>query len=554
MLTPPVFLLLLGLEAVAGALIAVSGHAPALVCFPSALGLTVCLYLLCDTKHNRREKPKKTTIALMFITAVTPVMAFFYSQWRMPHAGENDLSVFAGRTVYLDATVETVLPKKAGKYARFICSAKNVCPRPGKRRSLQKCDGSTMLFIPHECPVIGELTPGASVRCLCRVASIEGLDKRGNLGYATYLKRLAVTSLSYSCGGRVFVNPQLEPLTSPAAFPCAVSQAVESSRLRMIAGHTSSLGREIGSLLSAMVLGEKAVGLDAELLSSFRNVGLSHILAASGFNLTVVTFSTRWACSMLCIPALPSNCLSFLMMIVFVLFAGNSSSVVRAGLMCALAIVCHSFSRRVEIAGLLGAALVISILIDPVSAADPGYQLSYVAVSGIIFVVAPLAQSLETFVERRWLRWSLNCIATVIVAQACVLPLQMFYFKQVGLLFLPANLLASLVVTPVTVAGFASSLIFLLCPQGIDTSGSSLSSLTSLPALLLRFPAAGLDWLAAIPLKLLVFAVSFLSDFPFAVLTVPPMTVWQVMLYYFVLFYIFYFLLGKLPGKRACKN
>ncbi len=552
MLTPPVFLLLLGVEAVAGALAAATGLPVALVCFPSAIGFIACAdrsSLLWQSQSapagEGEEKRKRIALLLMFVAAVAPALAFIYTELRLPHVSENDLAKLAGRVVFLEATVDNALPEKTGKYARFVCSAHNARQRNRKRSFLQKCQGSTLLFIPSHAPVVDELAQGAHLSCLCRVASIDELDKQGKHGYATYLKRLGVTSLCYLCGEKAFVDREEDARAPAEAISASVGRTVESARLRLIAAHTDNLGKKIGSLLSAMVLGEKAVGLDAELLSSFRNVGLSHILAASGFNLTVVTFSTRWACRLLCISALPSNCLSFLMMIVFVLFAGNSSSVVRAALMCALAIACRTLSRRVDITGLLGAALVMSILIDPLSVADPGYQLSYVAVSGIIFVVAPLASRLEAIVERHWLRWTLVCIATVMVAQACVLPLQVFYFRQIGLLFLPANLLASLVVTPITVAGFASSLMVLLCPQDTVLSG---------PLQPLLFLAAGLDWLAAIPLNVLVFAVSYLSSVPFAVLTVPPISGWQVLLYYLILILLFYLLLGKLPVMHAVKR
>jgi competence protein ComEC len=235
--------------------------------------------------------------------------------------------------------------------------------------------------------------------------------------------------------------------------------------------------------------------------------------------------------------------MSFAMMIVFVLFAGNSSSVVRASLMCALAIFCSCLGRRVHIAGLLGAALLVSVLSDPLSVADPGFQLSYAAVAGIIFVVSPVAIYLEAAIERRWLRWSLDCLCTVLVAQACVLPLQLFYFRQIGLLFLPANIVASLVVTPVTVAGFASSLVVLLCPFGTFLAPP------------FHWLAALLDWLAAVPLNILVSIVAALSSCRWAVLTVPNFALWQVILYYLIFVCLSVALTSRLKEieKASCK-
>ncbi|MCC7530264.1 MAG: hypothetical protein IT342_17200, partial [Candidatus Melainabacteria bacterium] len=114
----------------------------------------------------------------------------------------------------------------------------------------------------------------------------------------------------------------------------------------------------------------------------------------------------------------------------------------------------------------------------------------------------------------------------------------LFYFKQVGLLFLPANLLASLVVTPVTVAGFGSSLVVLFCPFG---------SVLAPPFLWLAYV---MDLLAALPLNVLVLVVLSLSSCRWAVLTVAPVAVWQVILYYLVFACLSVSLVNRLKAKK----
>ncbi len=529
MLTPPVFLLLAGLQIAVGALVCACSQSWTLLLWPSTIGTVLCAFFMSSQSDSDFVDAKRAgaAIALIVFLALAPPLGFAYTSWRFPRASSNDLAQFSGRHVDLEATVEAVLPLKSGGQARFICSAQSV--RLTKRQfgsgnTDRKCEGQTLLVIRRGSPFIDKLNRKSHFKCACTVTSVDELAKRGKGGYAIYLKRIGINSISYFDGRqKAFVLAERLDRTVASTLAVSISESVESLRSRLISVHIQNLGQKVGSLLTAMVLGEKAVGLDPELLTDFRNVGLSHVLAASGFNLTVVTFSAHWVCRALCVPALATNGVSFAMMIVFVLFAGNSSSVVRASLMCALAIFCSCLGRRVHIAGLLGATLLISVLVDPLSVADPGFQLSYAAVSGIIFVVAPVATYLEVVVERRWLRWSLDCLFTVLVAQSCVLPLQLFYFKQIGLLFLPANLLASLVVTPVTVAGFTSSLLVLLtalCPFGTALAQ---------PFLCL---AALLDWLAAIALNLLVYVVVSLSSCRWALITVPPVAVWQVLLYY----------------------
>ncbi len=277
-----------------------------------------------------------------------------------------------------------------------------------------------------------------------------------------------------------------------------ISEIVESLRSRLIAVHIQNLGQKVGSLLTAMVLGEKAVGLDSKLLTDFRNVGLSHVLAASGFNLTVVTFFGALGLPCPVRPGISHQRCEF----------------------CNDDCVCtFCWKQLVGCAGQLDVRA--CYLLQLFRQARPHCRSAWSDASNKRFSRSTVgrrsrfstflyrrlrhyfcgcagAAYLEETIQRRWLRWSLDCLFTVLVAQACVLPLQLFYFKQIGLLFLPANLLASLIVTPVTVSGFTSSLLVILtalCPAG---------AVFAQPFLWL---AALLDWLASIPLNVLVHVV-----------------------------------------------
>jgi len=538
MLTPPVFVLLASLQIAAGSLNAACFQPWALLICPSLMGPLLCA--LASTKDESEALPKLKSLPFAFLAAtllLAPSFGYLYTSMRIPKGGAQDLARFAGRQVSLEASVESALPLRGGKNARFLCTVLHATRRIGRRFLEESCDGTTLLFINRESQWSGKLSQGSRLRCSVRVTSIRDLERNGRRGYANYLRRMGVTSLSYVVGDQHLSFVPAVSNSSSKSFGRAFGDFIESERSNLIAFHRRLLGSEIGSLLTAMVLGERAVGLDSTLLSSFRAVGLSHVLAASGFNLTIVTLSTHWLCRRLGLAALPSNFLGFAMMSVFVAFAGNSSSVVRASLMCALSIVCSSLGRRVHISGLLGAALLISLAVDPLSVADPGFQLSYLAVSGIIFILAPLSEYLKSWISNRWQRLFVECLFTVSVAQACVLPLQIFYFQQIGMLFLPANILAAMMVTPVTVAGFGSSLAVTFA-----SCGTPLSSIFLVLASIL-------DWLSAFPLRVLVSSVAWLASCSWAVLCAPQISAAAVFLYYFVFVLLSVRLLNYLRSK-----
>lgn len=539
MLTPPVLMLLLSLQLAIGALIAASSQPWTLLFGPTILGAVFLAYQLSGSRLWSRRRCL-WLIILFGSILLLPASGFLYANARLQPPIGNRLSSMPGRRVKLEAEVVAVLPAKAGRQVRVICRVSSFSTSQVTKR--RNCTETTLLMVRNDSAVLRKLLRKTRISCFCYVAGLETLQHRGRSGYFNYLKRQGIWSICYLREDRLVVSSEETGSSSRLLIFDQVFDRIELIRARLITAHTDNLGTPTGPLLTAMVLGEKAVGLDAELLTSFRNVGLSHILAASGFNLTVVTFSIHWLCRLLSVPKIPANFLCFSMMTIFVLFAGNSASVVRASLMCALALAADSLGRRVHLAGLLGAALLISVLADPLSVADPGFQLSYAALCGIVFVVSPISSFLKNVVEKSWIVWALECVLTVLAAQACVLPLQLFYFKQIGLMFLPANLLASLMVTPITVAGFASSLALIVCCE------------VSLLQPFLLCICGVLDWFSALPLNLLINSVRYLASFHWAIVTVAPVAIWQVLLYYLILVVISACLIEQIQKRSYSKT
>lgn len=531
MLTAPVYAFLTGLQLAVGTLLAVTFHPLQLVIGPSIMGVLFAAMLTPRTMVSKKPLQVLRYYLPAGILLFLPTLGYLYAQGHIPAAQSDDIFTLSGQSTRLESRVDAVLPQRGGRHIRYQITALNA----GSVDQKKTITGTAILFLSSKHPFSSQLRAGTVFECQCSVVSTADLRKRGKAGYADYLKRQGIFSFCY-------VNSHhpcrlVETASNPSREGNSLnvfSSGIERIRAKLLDEHIHNLGARQGGLLSAMVLGEKAVGLDSDLLASFRTVGLSHVLAASGFNLTVVTVSTYYVCRTLLFPSLLSNTCCFFMMVVFVLFAGTSASVMRASIMCALAIICHCLSRRVHLGGVLGLALIISVVTQPLSLADPGFQLSYSAVAGIIFIAAPVAAHLEKVIVSRWVRWPVDCIVTVLIAQSCVLPLQLFYFKQLGLLFLPANFIASIVVTPVTILGFISS-ILVICWELFFPFFKPIASVVGL-----------LDWLASIPLNILIATVNYLASFSWALVTFPPVSIAQVIAYYLLVAWLSYALVRRL--------
>lgn len=271
----------------------------------------------------------------------------------------------------------------------------------------------------------------------------------------------------------------------------------------MVERHEQSLGKTNGALLASIVLGDKVVNLPSKVKKDFRRSGVSHLLAASGFNLSIFVTAT---CLCLRLITRYNTFIAFagiLSVLGFVLLAGPSPSVVRATIWAMLLLLLKLTDRRINLFALLSFSLFLHLVIDPFSILDIGWQLSYAATASILCGVKNIEEchlekdfSITEFI----LKWFRSVVAVVLMAQAAVLPLACLYFKQINALFLPVNLLLDPLIAPLTILGFVSSWFSLWCP-GV---------------------AWCLDKLALFPLEYMLWVTSFFSRLEFSQINIKP--------------------------------
>lgn len=294
-----------------------------------------------------------------------------------------------------------------------------------------------------------------------------------------------------------------------------LKELVDKSRKNLVETHRKYLGDTEGALLTSMVIGDRAVNLPNELSKQFRDVGLSHVLAASGFNLTIVTGCTLFLVRLAVKSVWLGNLFCFATMLSFVVMAGPSPSVLRSALMLCVLLLYRSCSRQASMPIALSVAIVAAIILDPLCLVDVGFQLSYIATTAIICGVEPLRRAL--FETRNYFGIA-EAVSVIVIAQMGVLPLQLYYFWCLGMFFLPANLLVAPLVHVVTLCGFASSLL-VLANQLMGWFG-------------------GLIWIIDkiiwFPLTAILVCVKYMASFEQAKLVLGAPNIWCLIFYYFV--------------------
>jgi competence protein ComEC len=211
-------------------------------------------------------------------------------------------------------------------------------------------------------------------------------------------------------------------------------------------------------LLNGIIFGERS-DFSEKLSSAFSRVGLTHIVALSGYNITIVI-------AFLSLIVSRGNKRSHLLfcisgILIFVLATGLSASVIRAAIMGSVFLLAGFWGRKPDgLVAIIFAATVMAILNPAILVYDIGFQLSFAAMLGMILLV-PLMSSGAVFSNPLWG----SVLAGTVSAQLFTWPIISANFGVVSIIAPLSNLLV-LPVIPITMAtGFGVSLISLFSPS-----------------------------------------------------------------------------------------
>ncbi|HYF74915.1 MAG TPA: ComEC/Rec2 family competence protein, partial [Nocardioides sp.] len=215
------------------------------------------------------------------------------------------------------------------------------------------------------------------------------------------------------------------------------------------------------ALVPALVDGDDA-RVDDALADDFRTTGLTHLLAVSGTNLTLVVgfllVVARW-CR---VRGRSLYAVGALGIAGFVLLARTEPSVLRAAVMGAVALFGMGVEGRERGSRALGVAVLVLLLVQPGLAASVGFALSVLATAGILLLAPGWRDALA-----RWLpRWMAEAVAVPSAAQLACTPVVAAISGQVSLVAVIANLVVAPVIGPATVLGLGGGLVGLCWETG----------------------------------------------------------------------------------------
>lgn len=228
------------------------------------------------------------------------------------------------------------------------------------------------------------------------------------------------------------------------------------------------------SLLSGILLGDDS-RLSEEVRDAFNTTGTAHVIAISGFNMTLIAAIVKSLLSNLLPKKSWAIFFSLVVIAIYTIFVGANAAVVRAAIMSGLLIVAEGMRRKTYAPASLAFAALLMSLLNPYVLWDIGFQLSFAAVLGLALLVPPADKAFRRFMQHHFgksaggeaSKFLSEPLVVSLVAQVSTLPVILFYFGRLSVYAPVVNLLIVPVQSFVLILGGMATLIsFIYAPAG----------------------------------------------------------------------------------------
>jgi len=222
-------------------------------------------------------------------------------------------------------------------------------------------------------------------------------------------------------------------------------------------------GEKEQGLAEALLIGYKD-DLDKNLVQSYSNTGVVHVIAISGLHLALI-----YGLLVLLTKPLKRKKINWLRIIIilgglwlFSILAGAQASVIRSAVMFTCIVLAGVFERRSSIYNTLALSAFLLLCYNPYWLWDVGFQLSYAAVLSIVLFFQPIYNWYRPENKALDFIWRLN--AVTLAAQLLTLPISIYHFHQIPTLFLFTNLLAVPLSSGIVIGEIVLCVLFFIEP------------------------------------------------------------------------------------------
>ncbi len=381
-----------------------------------------------------------------------------------------------------------------------------------------------------------QLVPGQKILFSCVPRKFHNFRNPGCFDYENYMVHKGFAFSAPVSEGRRIVSLGQGRLPWPR-------NVVENLRRPLRRFFSGALTGDDLALYCALVLGQRNL-ISPQLREKFASAGLSHVLAVSGLHIGLVGWLAFFCIKgLLCLSYRLSLALDIkklaaaltcIPILIYVSLSGFQVSAVRAMIMALAFLWSVVLAKEKDIWSTLCLSALVILSRQPLALYHISFQLSYLAVIGLIWLCPPLFKGVNSLLNKvlgtanpyiiKPSRYLVSLVLITLVAFFFLLPLNLYYFHRISTVALPANFavvpILGLVVIP---SGLASALIYPLVP----------------------FIAKAVLSLGTIGLHAILYIVNLLAALPFSSLWFITPNLFEMLLFYAFILLIFFWTKGK---------
>ena len=239
-----------------------------------------------------------------------------------------------------------------------------------------------------------------------------------------------------------------------------ISKSIHTIKLVIAENIEKTLEKEEAQIVKGLILGD-ATALEEELKAKFQIANISHVLAVSGMHIIYIVIGIevvfkKW---------LGKRNVKYVIifgLVFYMALTGYTSSIVRAGIMGMMNILAFLVYRKNDIWTSIAISLGIILIQNPYAITGVGLQLSYLGTIGIILFNKNIKQYLDNV---KWIKNNIqikkskriskivenlkDMISVTLSAQTMILPIMLYHFNMIGIYFVVANILVSIIIGPI---------------------------------------------------------------------------------------------------------
>ena len=417
-------------------------YAPYLICLLLAAALTSTILVLKSS-----ERTWIAFVGLFFILGLVR----FSAAYEMP---VHDISHAAGERVRVVGTiVDAPVIRTDADHVQHIRYTAEV------RRIMRGNDGyaaSGKIHIhtrrtednaPTHVEIGDEITAEGTVR------RPHGYQNPGRIDTVFLLRCDGITARIFANDGGIEITSNENP-----SYAQSFRRWAEHVRTHYIERMTQVMPRADAAAIFAMLFGGYD-GIRPELLEAFTVTGIVHILSVSGSHISLLAAVIAWVALFFRLPRVLSAAAVIMAIIVYVILAGMVPPAVRSGIMGAAAFLGLVLGRERDARYVLVLTGILMLMVSPLLFFHISFQLSFLATMGLLFL-APVLRAYMKFLPRILA----ESLSITIGAQLATLPILAWYFNQISLASLFANLLVVPLVDIIIILGLGGGIAAFFFP------------------------------------------------------------------------------------------